>query len=360
MFVIPTLGAGGAERVASILANNFIKENEVEFFLLEQSECGWYQLNEDIVIKGAKILVKRGNKIKVVGCYIRNFIKQRNSLRNEIGNFKPNVVISFLPKADMLMATLVSKESFRWISSERNDPMSRSRIERVILNNIYKKTNALVCQTKKVEAYYKAKGVKRTIVIRNPLILNRDIDIKFKVDDKYIISVGRLDRQKNYQLLIKAFSLVKEKLKCEEKLYILGDGPEASLLKELINKLGMKDEILLLGRKSNVTDYLFNATAFVMSSNYEGLPNAMLEALAAGLPIISTDFFTGVASEFVDDKNGILVSVNNIEEMENAIANILRMSKEKLHDMGEASRKKVVELDADTISGQWSELLKEC
>lgn len=357
MFVIPTLGTGGAERVASILANSFAEENEVEFFILEKSSVERYKISENIVIKEAGINVRRGNKMRAIMSFAFNFIKQRRILQNEIRRFDPKVVISFLPKADILVSTLMAHGIFRWITSERNDPMSRSWYERVILNIIYKKAYSLVCQTEKVAKYYQSKGVNKTCVIRNPIILNTMLDPSFRSLDDYIISVGRLDKQKNYEMLVRAFSNAKNSNNFSEKLYILGNGPEESFLNQLIEDIGMTNDVYLLGRKSNVKDYLLHATAFVMSSNYEGLPNAMLEAMAAGLPIITTDYFTGAAKEFVDEDNGFIVPVNDTNEMEKAIAKLLSMPKEKKLLMGVESKKRVAKLDIANISRQWKNLL---
>lgn len=357
MFVIPTLGTGGAERVASILANNFAEDNEVEFFIMEKSSVERYKIRENIIIKEAGINVRRGNKIRAIISFVFSFFKQRRILKNEIRRFDPKVVISFLPKADILVSTVMSCGIFRWISSERNDPMSRSWIERTLLNVIYKKANSIVCQTEKIAKYYKSQGINKTYVIRNPIILNTVLDPNFRSLDDYIITVGRLDKQKNYNMLIQAFSNAKRNTNFSEKLYILGNGPEEPFLKQLIDNLGMNNEVFLLGRKSNVMDYLLHATAFALSSNYEGLPNAMLEAMSAGLPIITTDYFTGAAREFVDKDNGFIVPVNDINEMEKAISRLLSMPKEEKLLMGEESKKRVAELDISNVSRQWRNLL---
>ena len=358
MFVIPTLGTGGAERVATILANNFSKEHDVEFFVMEKSDVERYPIDKKVRIKEFGVSVKRGNKIRTVSNYLLNFTRQRKALKKECDLYGADVVISFLPKADMLVASIVHNScDFRWIPSERNDPMSRSKLERKILNAIYRKSDILICQTKKISRYYKSVGVKNTCVIKNPLILNSQNDLSFSINDRYIISVGRLDKQKNYAMLIEAFSSLKKRKQFKEKLYILGDGPEKENLQRLINESGMKDEVILTGRKNNVNDYLAHATAFVMSSDYEGMPNALLEAMAMGLPVISTDFFTGAARELINEKNGILVPVRDKKEMEIAIEKILSKTHSQLSQLGEISRKRVSKLDVETIVQEWTALI---
>lgn len=356
LFVIPTLGTGGAERVASILANYFSKCNEVEFFVMEKSDVERYPISEKVIIKEAGISVKRGNKIRAIINFTLNFMNQRGKLQKEIRKFKPNIIISFLPKADMLTSSVIGKN--KWIASERNDPMSRSNIERKILNTIYKKTDMLVCQTKKVAEFYHEKGVKKTCVIRNPLILDKNITVNTNKKQEYVISVGRLDKQKNYPMLIKAFAGAKKNKKITEKLYIIGAGPQKEELQDLINELDLQDDIMLLGRKNNVQDYLNEAKAFIMSSDYEGLPNAMLEAMDAGLPIISTDFFTGAAREFVDRENGYIVPVGNCEKLEKAIEKLLLKTESELEKMGQISRQRVKSLDVAEISKEWNRMIK--
>ena len=138
MFVIPTLGTGGAERVATILANNFSKEHDVEFFVMEKSDVERYPIDKKVRIKELGVSVKRGNKIRTVSNYLLNFTRQRKALKKECDLYGADVVISFLPKADMLVASIVHNSyDFRWIPSERNDPMSRSKLERKILNEIF-------------------------------------------------------------------------------------------------------------------------------------------------------------------------------------------------------------------------------
>lgn len=359
LFVIPTVGTGGAERVVSILANYLSKENEVRIFVMEKSTVERYPINKNVSIVGANATVRRGNKFKAVISFAANFMLQRRSLIDEIKNYQPNVAISFLPKADFLTSIVLRKSKICWIPSERNDPSRRNLLERKVLCKIYKNSNVLVCQTEKVSKYYKQNGVMNTCIIKNPLILSSISDPNFKINYKYIISVGRLDKQKNYEMLIRAFAQSKEKDNFKEKLVILGDGPEYSNLKKLISDMAMEDYIYLLGRKTNVTNYLSHASAFCMSSDYEGLPNAMLEAMASNLPIISTDFFTGAARELVDKSNGYIVPVGNTKKMSEAISRMLSKSEKQLIEMGKCSKDKVSILDVETISKEWEKIIEQ-
>lgn len=357
LFVIPTLGTGGAEHVATILANCLVINHKIDFLVMEESSVERYPINPHVHVHEIGVAVTRGNKVRAILTFGLNFIKQRKALLHWINMIKPDVVISFLPKADILVSSIKKSGQFKWISSERNDPMSRSSIERRVLNILYKKTDMLVCQTKKVAKYYKEQRVRKVCVIRNPVIIENQINLDFRLPYQYLISVGRLAKQKNYEMLIDAFSDVKRKTRCPEKLLILGDGPEREKLQALIEKLDITKDVLLVGRKKNVMDYLRNAEAFVMSSNYEGLPNALIEAMAARLPVVSTDFFTGAAAELIDDKNGYLVPVGDKEKMKETIEKIVSLPSNVKITMGHESAKKIKDMDVNIICNSWNKLL---
>lgn len=354
MFTIPTLGTGGAERVASILANHFSTDNEVEILILEKSHVERYAIDEKVSVKEINIDVKRGNKLRAIMNYASSFVKQKNNLQKEVEQFQPDAVISFLPKADILTYSVARKMKFAWVPSERNDPMARSYVERRVLNGIYKSASVLVCQTNKVAQYYEEQGVKKTCVIRNPLLLKAVKEEPVDVPKSYFIAVGRLDKQKDFKLLINAFAKAVRDGDCRDKLLILGDGPDWEKLAVQIESLGLTDTVILAGRKTNVNDYLKKAKAFIMSSRYEGLPNAMLEAMAAGLPVISTDFFTGAAREFIDQENGIVVPVGDCDAMAAAISHMSVAKEETLRKMGKMNQERVQSLSVEKICSDWT------
>ncbi len=360
LFVLPTLSNGGAERVASILATSLASSNVVEIFTLEKIDMDTYGIEKKVILKAADVSVKRGNKILSRLSFITTFRRQRAALKKEIQEFKPDIIISFLPKADFLVYTLLDKR-FRWISSERNDPSRRNVLERNILFYIYRKAMPLVCQTEKVASYYRAHGVGKTVVIKNPCVIRLSGEKQFPEDldinCRYIISVGRLDRQKNFRMLIDAFSCIKNK--SGYKLIILGTGSQKEELDEFIRMKGMQSHILLLGRKENVAMYLQYSEFFVLSSDYEGMPNALMEAMVAGLPVITTDFFTGAGSELIDKENGMVVPVADANGMQKAIETMIGLSEKERKQMGMSSRKKVERYSVENICKEWENLIHE-
>ena len=132
-----------------------------------------------------------------------------------------------------------------------------------------------------------------------------------------IIAIGRLSEQKNFSLLLQSFAKVLESTKA--RLIIFGEGPLRSDLENLVKELNLQDAVLLPGVVANPYNYLNNADLFVLSSNYEGLPNALVEALACGCPVVSTDCQSGPREILDDGKYGILVEPSDVNGLARAI-----------------------------------------
>lgn len=357
LFVIPTLTNGGAERVASIIANSLCEVFDVRFFLLEQDGKIAYEINSKIKVTSALMNVpKRGNKLSTVYNYFKKFSYQYEFLCEEMEAFRPEYVVSFLPKADMLVYKLKKYFPFKWISSERNDPTVRNFIERQVLQYIYKKTDGFICQSRVVAAYYQQRKVRNCVVIPNPvndgISLNEDVPYS-----NYAIAVGRFNAQKNYELLIKSFFRATLETKSDIRLIILGEGPLKSKCSDLVNQIGAQEKILFLGRKTNVGDYLRKANFFIMSSKYEGMPNALVEAMNAGLPVICTDFFTGTARDLVSEDNGFLVPVDSENDLTSAIKQMFAKTDASLIEMGKCSREKLGCMEVENVCQMWKNLI---
>ena len=175
---------------------------------------------------------------------------------------------------------------------------------------------------------------------------------------KKIIAAGRLSPQKNYELLIRAFNRI---CNCfpEYRVEIYGEGPEKDSLEKLIQELGLQSKIILMGTKLNVIKEEAAASLYVMSSDYEGFPNALAEAMASGLPVISTDFPSGVAHEIIEDgKNGYVVPLGDEEKLAEAMKKILSNSElqEIMSKNNEGIREQLSEAQVYKV---WKELFEK-
>jgi glycosyltransferase involved in cell wall biosynthesis len=144
-----------------------------------------------------------------------------------------------------------------------------------------------------------------------------------------ILSVGRLIKEKDHETLIHAFAKVRKKRPA--RLAILGEGPERNQLQELIKRLGIQEDVVLLGFKTNPYVYMARAAVFVLSSTVEGLPNVIVEAMTVGTPIVSTDCESGPKEILDNGKYGTLVPVGNVEALAIAIEKQLDEPTDKEH-----------------------------
>lgn len=161
-------------------------------------------------------------------------------------------------------------------------------------------------------------------MIHNPVYI--DIN-RYKVPNKFdnrIVAVGRLSNQKNYQMLIEAFSIIKDDFpQCNLEIY--GEGPLRDELDSLIKKYGLSDRVFLMGAFPDVLERIYGSRLFVMSSKYEGMPNALMEAMSMGIPVISTDCPCGGPSELIQDGvNGFLCENGDPVALSRKMSYVLR------------------------------------
>ena len=171
-----------------------------------------------------------------------------------------------------------------------------------------------------------------------------------------IVGAGRLTAQKNFPLLINAFHAISNKYP-DYTLEIYGDGELKTQLCELVNDLGLNEKVKFLGFVSNIKEYLQSASLFVLSSNFEGMPNGLMDAMALGVPVISTDCPAGGSKNLIKDgENGFLVPVGDVEHLSKSIDLILS-DNDLCCKIGPEARKDADRLRADKIYGMWEEFI---
>ncbi len=301
LFYTGAMGKGGAERVIANIANEFIKNNEV-IIVTSTNEKSEYQLNPNI-----KFLTL--DKNKAPQNFIVKNIKRLVSLKRIIRKNKPNICISFLPEPSYRLMAVNFFKRYKTIISIRNDPKVEYNtwFEKLLVKLLYSRADGFVFQTEEAKNFFSIKIQERATIIPNPInekFLCKPFD---KMRDKSIVTVGRLTSQKNHKLLIDAFYRVQLKY-TDYILKIYGDG---ELKKELIKyckKLGINNKVKFMGNVENVKNEIYKSSMFVLTSNYEGMPNALMEAMALGVPCISIDCPCGGPKYLLADGRGILVS----------------------------------------------------
>ena len=308
IFFDGTLGAGGAEKVISLLSNKLYSNGEkIEILLYYDSEI-FCQINPNIKI--VKIEKETGSKNILKNLlYMRKYIKEN-----------AEIVISFIAIFNIYALLAMFGLKIPIIVSDRNDPrkIPKKKIWRIIRNFAYNFADGIVVQTRHNKEYF-CKGVQnKSIVIYNPVDLNDNYGIALHTrKEKSIVSVGRLTEQKNQKLLIKAFSEV-NRIYPDYTLIIYGDGPMRGDLERYVDELNLSSKVKFPGEIKNVHEAIKSAEMFVLTSKYEGMPNALIEAMCLGLPVISTR--VSGANELIENKkNGLLIDVGSVEQAKDAI-----------------------------------------
>lgn len=330
LFFIPNLSGGGAERVMSYLLKYFSNKFKVISVFFNNNHvypmphnCKIYYLDNGLPKSG---IIKKLTRI----------VRLKRIIRNEL----PDMALSFLANNYLIISTIFPKRlNLKLIIAEHNTisytlRFSKFRIVKKIISKIlYRKADTIVAVSKGVkEDLIKTLKLsqEKVKVIYNPLDIDKikemakeEINHPWLVNKEYpvIINVGRLIYQKGQDILLKAFKIVNEKI--ESRLIILGKGQLLNELKNLTKQLNIEDKVDFVGFQKNPFSFISKADVFVLSSRWEGFGNVLIEAMACGVPVISTDCPSGPNEIIENGKNGILVKVDDVYGLAEAILSIL-------------------------------------
>lgn len=315
-FYISTLEKGGAERVVTQLAKEFGKQDNNITIITSFKGKNEYEVPS--YVRRINLLKEKdtSNKIK------RN-LNLISKLRKIIKRDKPDLLISFMQEPNVRSIIATRGLRTKSIISVRNDPKMEypGTIGHIISKYLLPKANGCVFQTEDAKNFFP-----KTLQDKSTIIFNQVDEKFFDVDKKegeYIVSIGRLSPQKNHKMLINAFEKVNQKCP-NERLLIYGKGELKEELEYEINKRGLKHNIHLMGLTSDVPKVLSKAKMFILSSDYEGMPNTLLEAMAVGLPCISTDCPCAGPRTIIDHgKDGLLVPIEDEKELARSILLLL-------------------------------------
>ena len=313
LFISPSLSSGGSERVISILANNLSYKYDVELCLVrDKVDC--YEVDDKVNL--IRFKCKTSNKIIKI-------IKRLFFIRKEIK--RNDIVISFM--YDINFMTLIAGIGIKnkKIISERGNPIienKKSFLIPLFRKLLYPLSDVIVFQTDQAMNWFSDKLKKKGVVIPNP-INSTLYDYFSRKRRKVIVAVGRLTEQKNFPLLINAFEKISKKYP-DFMLEIYGDGHLKSELASIVTKLNLSNRVIFKGYVNNIEEQIYDAYMYVSSSNYEGISNSMLEAMAMGIPSICTDCPVGGAKLVIKNNvNGILIPVGDEKALINAMDKLI-------------------------------------
>ncbi len=314
LFIIPSLSNGGAERVVCNLANSLCLKYNIKVIY-------FYSTTHEYVFDKNVELINLFNATKEEFLSIKKS-KRIKMLKQAIKRVDPNVIFPFLNHVCIysFFATFNTKYLKRVVFTERINPKYlnfKSRfIKKLLLNTFIKR---FVVQNEGEKHFYNKRIQRKTCIIPNQLNNNYfSYKKEYSNELKTFIGIGRLSDQKNFSMLIKAFS----KIDKDCRLLIYGQGEEKENLQTLIKSLKLENKVFLMGHKNNIGEIYNDADAFVMPSKFEGMPNALLESLAIGLPSIATDFDFG-PREIAMQVKSLIVCDNNEDKLTKAMLHLM-------------------------------------
>lgn len=322
---LPALYAGGAERVMLNLAKGFSEKGIKVDLVLAKAEGPFIHH----IPKG----------VRIVDLKAKRTLYSLPSLVQYIRAEKPKALLSTMYHANIIAiwAKIIARVPLRLAIREAITTSFSIRFEQsvrgrwiipILIRKFYKYADVIIAISQGVAQDLKKFAElpqERIQVIYNPIDLSKALSLAdeyidhpwFRSNHYVILGVGRLDPQKDFDNLIRAFALVKRSYPA--KLMILGEGKERPKLERLIKDLGLEEDVSLPGFVDNPYKYIRRSSVFVLSSKYEGFPNVLVEAMALGTPVVSTDCPSGPAEILENGKWGKLVPVGDPKALADAI-----------------------------------------
>lgn len=340
------LSGGGAERVASILANYFDDNGYEVLYIAAYSSKREYELSSNIAYE----------YIDVSGNAAVKMIKRSIAIYKLVKKFGADCAFSFF--TNELIPLALSRIPV--IPSLRIDPSSTDSnfVKSWIRRFVYRHSKNVVFQTQEARDYFEQRIRDKGVVISNPIKENLP-EWNMDSHSNYFMTACRISTQKNIPMMIDAFCRFHE-VHPEYTLDIYGDGEPAeykdSMVKYAEDK-GASDYIHFMGHSTDIHALMQNAQGFLLTSDFEGMSNSMLEAMAIGLPAICTDCPPGGARMFIDnEKSGLLVPVGGVDELYGALCKLVE-NPALQKEISQNSRYVRKSLDKNEICSQWERLV---
>ena len=361
-FLIHSLRGGGAERVTSHMASYWAQKRcKVTVLTISSTANNRYTLPENVELRALSIDGVSANPI--AGLF--NNIARIRTLRNSITDVNPDIVISMMAQANVMTGLACLNIPVKCIGSERNYPGIdyTGPFWGTLRKYTYRFLDTVITQTPTGNEWIlKHTNARYVVNIPNPLLLPLPelepiVKPRKLSNTKLLLGVGRLTDQKQFDHLIECFAQLAEK-HAHWHLAIIGEGENRNKIEKLITDLELNHRIKLIGRAGNISDWYQAADAFALTSATEGFPNALIEAMAHGVPCISYDCLTG-PSEIIDDgKSGLLIEANNKKELTSKMDALLE-SEDLRQNISENAVDIASTLNPELIMTQWEDEIEK-
>lgn len=351
VFFIDSLSnSGGTERVTTVLANYFseIKHYDISILTINNTGRNFFTLNNQVKVE--HLHKKKCNR------YTR-YIQNLFLIRKFYNKHHPDYWIDVCSALSLMSIPALYKTNVKVITWEHFNanvewnPITSPLARKIAVKYAYKVITLTRTDKKIYENRFKSNNV---LCIPNPITIDKNSPI-CNIMSHTVLAIGRLEKQKGFDMLLQIWS----KTKCKDNgwnLRIIGKGKEKENLNNLIQSLNLSDTVSINTPTSNITTEYTNASIYVMSSRFEGLPLVLIEAASCGMPIISFDCETGPRDIINDGENGILIKPFNLEDFAKEL-DYLTENENIRQRFSENAKNSVLRFDINAISALWDNIL---
>lgn len=361
LFCVSSMEAGGAERVASTLVNAWSARGSDVVLMPTFSGRGgcFYPISPPTQVVYLADMMQSAQ----VGRWASYFLRLR-ALRNYLRSMRPDVIVSFLPNVNVMVLAASLGLDLKVVICERTDPFEMPVVWplRAMRALMYPIASRLVVQTEAVARKFANlwRPIPQVSVIGNPIpavfLVDRAPILHAADRPKCLLAVGRLSVEKRFDHLIRTFAALSPRHP-GWILRIVGDGPERARLEQLVIQLGVSRAVELPGRSTNIESEFIGADAFALTSRFEGFPNALLEAMASGLPCVATDCPSGPSEMSERGDSALLVPVDDALALERVLDGLLGDASLR-SKLGARARRSVLQrFSLERVLKQWDEVL---
>lgn len=322
--VIYSLRCGGAERVLASLANAWQRAGHsvTVVGLTDGREPPFYPLDADVAVEWLGVARTSRHVLEAVP----DNIGRVRALRAAFRRTRPDLIVSFMNAANVLVLLATAGSATPVVISERSypglDPLPA--VWQWLRKRLYPRADALVVQTRRTAEWFPGSMQSHIVVIPNAAsrLGSRRRHGARRADPGTVLAVGRLERPKGFDLLVRAFAKATRRQR-DWELVIAGEGTEREALAALARSCGVADRVRLPGKRPDIQRLYAAADVFALPSRFEGFPNALLEAMAAGLPSVAADCPAGPREIIRDEQDGLLVAPEDVDALAEALSRLI-------------------------------------
>lgn len=358
LFHLNSMGRGGTERVVSILSSAFAQMGNEVIIAVQWIADDEYEMDKRVRREFVGLDTREEKKGRVTKIWLR-YVRLKHFIKKEC----PDIVISFCNKANFRCVFAMLGMKIPLLVSVRNDPQIDYVPYKFPTKIMEYRAAGCVFQTPDARTFFSRQLQEKSKIILNPISKQYTNLPEISADEreKVIVTVGRIAWQKNQMLLLKSFAAI-----CQDfpeyvlKLYGgIEDQQCYDEMKSYVAEKGLGSRIKFMGVVEDIQEKIIRASLFVLSSNYEGMPNSLMEAMVMGVPCIATDCPCGGAAMLVQNKiSGILVPVGDEKALSEAMRFVLSDS-QRAETIGNMARKLRDKVLPECICEEWKTYIDE-